>query len=189
MTVSEWGQIVAGVVTVLLLLAAARSDLIRYRISNRIVLAVAAAFLIGAAFGASPSGFAMSLLAGLIMFLVGAGLFALGLFGGGDVKLIAAMALWTGLADLPRFLLVTTAAGGLLGFVWLVRRRRQRTALANDLALPANESSFEGASVEQSSAAKISNRIPYGVAIAIGGLDFFLASAHSPFAPLWPWLQ
>ena len=25
--------------------------------------------------------------------------------------------------------------------------------------------------------------------IAFAGLDFFLVSQHSPFAPYWPWLQ
>ena len=31
--------------------------------------------------------------------------------------------------------------------------------------------------------------IPYGVGIAVAGLDFFLVSQHSPFAPFWPWMQ
>jgi prepilin peptidase CpaA len=188
MTVGEWGQIVSGGATVILLLAAARTDLLRYRISNRIVVAVIAAFLVGAAFEASLRDFGISLLAALVVFLVGAGLFALGLFGGGDVKLIAAMALWTGLADLPRFLLVMTAAGGLLGVVWMVRRRRQQTVLANELALP-GESPATGAPSVEPSASRLSNRIPYGVAIAVAGIDFFVGSAHSPFAPLWTWMQ
>jgi prepilin peptidase CpaA len=189
MSGSDWGQIVSGGATVILLLAAARSDLLRYRISNRIVVAVVVAFLVAAAFEASLHGFSISLLAGLIMFLVGAGLFALGLFGGGDVKLIAAMALWTGLTDLPRFLLVMTATGGLLGFVWMVRRRRQQMVLANDSAPPGEASTVGTPSIEQSSATTTSNRIPYGVAIAVAGIDFFVTSAHSPFAPLSPWMQ
>lgn len=189
MTVSEWGQIVAGGATVMLLLAAARSDLLRYRISNRIVLAVIAAFLLGAVFDASLRDFSSSLLAALVMFLIGAGLFALGLFGGGDVKLIAAMALWTGFADLPRFLLVMTATGGLLGLVWMVKRRRQAPAAANEMTVPSDASGSGAAALETSSTPKPSSRIPYGVAIAVAGIEFFATSAHSPFAPLWPWMQ
>ena len=33
------------------------------------------------------------------------------------------------------------------------------------------------------------SHIPYGVGIAIAGLDFFLISQHSPLAQLWPWMQ
>jgi hypothetical protein len=33
------------------------------------------------------------------------------------------------------------------------------------------------------------SHIPYGVGIAVAGIDFFLISQHSPFAPYWPWLQ
>jgi hypothetical protein len=33
------------------------------------------------------------------------------------------------------------------------------------------------------------SHIPYGVGIAIAGLDFFMVSQHSPFAPFWPWMS
>lgn len=182
MTVSEWGQIAAGTATTLLLLAAAVSDLARYRISNRIVLAVIAAFLVSAAFDASLHDFAWALLAALIMFMIGAALFAMHLFGGGDVKLIAAMALWTGVGDLLRFLLVMTAAGGLLGVAWMIKRRRQ-LALSTVPSEPTSPGEQPAAP-----AATVVNRIPYGVAIAVAGLHFFATSSHSPFAPLWSWL-
>ena len=142
------------------------------------------------------------------MFLLGAGLFALGLFGGGDVKLIAAMALWTGFADLARFLLVMGAAGGLLGLVLLLKRLRQQPAMATSAPAPAQPSAAEAA-VSEAPTSKTTTReattsnapsseaprptrkshIPYGVGIAVAGLDFFLISPHSPLAPVWPWLQ
>jgi prepilin peptidase CpaA len=179
MTFSDWIQILAAAATVILLLAASITDITRYRIPNLIVYAIVAAFVAGAVFNLSWPALGWSALAAVGMFLLGAGLFAFGQFGGGDVKLIAAMALWTGVADLSRFLLVMAAAGGLLGLVWLVRRRRQRPVIASDAA----------SSLDTPSSAKIPNRIPYGVAIAIAGLDFFITSAHSPFAQLWPWLS
>jgi prepilin peptidase CpaA len=178
MTFSDWILILAAAATMILLLAASITDITRYRIPNLIVYAIVAAFVAGAVFNLSWPALGWSALAAVGMFLLGAGLFAFGLFGGGDVKLIAAMALWTGVADLSRFLLVMTAAGGLLSVVWLVRRRRQRPVMANDGA----------SSSDSPSQAKIPNRIPYGVAIALAGLDFFIASAHSPFAHLWPWM-
>ncbi len=189
MTPSDWIEILAAAGTVLLLLAAAATDVARYRIPNVIVYAIVATFLVGAAFNFAWPTTALAILAGVVMFLVGAGLFAAGLFGGGDVKLIAAMALWTGFAGLPRFLLVMTAAGGLLGLLWLARRRRHRAALAGNAAISAEGSATGTQPAEGAQAPQMPNRIPYGVAIAIAGLDFFVTSAHSPFAPLWPWMQ
>jgi prepilin peptidase CpaA len=171
MPINHWIQVVAAAVTMVLLFAAAYTDLTRYRIPNVIVYAIVAVFLIGACANLSWPALGWSVAAALGMFLLGAGLFALRLFGGGDVKLIAAMALWTSVTpDLMRFLLIMSIAGGLLGGAWLVRRRRQRAAAANGSA--------------PSERPKMPNKIPYGVAIAIAGFDFFLTSPHSPFAML-----
>lgn len=178
MTAADWVQLLAAGATVILLLLAALSDLARYRIPNTIVYAIAAAFAIGAAFNPAWPELGWSALAAIVMFFVGAGLFALRLFGGGDVKLIAAMALWTGFADLPRFLVVMTAIGGVLGVVWVIRRRlRPMTA------------SVPAADATATAAPAAPNKLPYGVAIALAGLDFFFTSAHSPFAALLPWLS
>jgi prepilin peptidase CpaA len=212
MTLSDWIEIFAAAATMILLVAVGISDITRYRIPNVIVYAIVIAFLVGAAFNFAWPAVGWAVAAGVAMFLLGAGLFAIGLFGGGDVKLFAAMALWTGFADLPRFLLVLSAAGGVLGVVMLLLRRRQRPAIAGSAAAAAAvESASEGplsaapagasasvASAEPSSDAAsagfsmkptVRNRMPYGVAIAIGGFDFFLTSIHSPFAPYWPWMQ
>jgi len=192
MNASDWVQVLAAGATVLLLLSAAVSDLARYRIRNKVVYAIVAAFAVGAVADLAWPALGWSVLAGVVMFAIGAVLFAFGVFGGGDVKLVAAMALWTGFADLPRFLLVMTAAGGVLGLVWLIKRRLRPVVFAAEAA-PASDAaegpSSADPSHESAPAQKIPNRIPYGVAIAIAGLDFFVRSAQSPFAPLWPWMQ
>ena len=201
MNFSDWIQLIAASATMILLVAAAASDITRYRIPNAIVYAIVAAFAVGAAFNFAWPAIVWPVLAGVAMFLLGALLFAFGLFGGGDVKLVAAMALWTGFADLPRFLLIMGAAGGLLGLVLLLKRLRQRPAPAGALPAPAEPSevavAMAPASAVPASEAPTSeaprptrkSHIPYGVGIAIAGLDFFLVSQHSPFAPLWPWMQ
>jgi len=198
MNFSDWIQLIAAGATVILLVAAAASDITRYRIPNAIVYAIVAAFAVGAAFNFAWPAIVWPVLAGVAMFLLGALLFAFGLFGGGDVKLVAAMALWTGFADLPRFLLIMGAAGGLLGLVLMLKRLRQPAG-----ALPApTEPSEAAVATAPASAVPVSeaavteaprptrkSHIPYGVGIAIAGLDFFLVSQHSPFAPFWPWMQ
>ena len=198
MNFSDWIQLIAAAATMILLIAAAASDITRYRIPNIIVYAIVAAFAAGAIFNFAWPAIVWPVLAGVAMFLLGAGLFALGLFGGGDVKLIAAMALWTGFADLPRFLLIMGAAGGLLGLVLLLKRRRQQPAMARSAPGP-TDSSAAGAAVAAAPTPETpapeaprptrKSHIPYGVGIAIAGLDFFLISQHSPLAPLWPWMQ
>ena len=198
MNFSDWIQLIAAAATMILLIAAAVSDITRYRIPNIIVYAIVAAFAVGAVFNFAWPAIVWPVLAGVAMFLLGAGLFAFGLFGGGDVKLIAAMALWTSFADLPRFLLIMGAAGGLIGLVLLLKRRRQQPAMASSAPAPTDPSTTEAAvaalptSETPASEAPRPTRkshIPYGVGIAIAGLDFFFISQHSPFAPYWPWMQ
>jgi prepilin peptidase CpaA len=94
--------------------------------------------------------------AALLVLLVGFILFARSLFGGGDVKLMAAMALWTGFVALPRFVLITTLAGGILALAFLILRYARR-------------STGEG----------LDRRLPYGIAIAAGGLDFCIGHTNS----------
>ena len=186
MSGGDWVKVIAAGVTILLLAAAGVSDVSRYRIPNTIVYAIAAAFAVGAIVDPSWPAIGWSALAAVGMFLLGAGLFALGLFGGGDVKLIAAMALWTGVEDLPRFLVIMSAAGGVLGFIWLMRRRRQPAAVtdAPNIGDDASPTTADGDAPK-----KISNKLPYGVAIALAGFDFFLTSTHSPLAQLLPWIS
>ena len=203
MNFSDWIQLLAAAATIVLLAAAAVSDITRYRIPNSIVYAIVAAFAVGAIANFAWPAIVWPVLAGVTMFLLGAGLFAFGLFGGGDVKLVAAMALWTSFADLPRFLLIMGAAGGLIGLVLLLKRRRQQPAMASSALVPTEPSAAEAAvaptptpeaptpetPASQASRPTRKSHIPYGVGIAIAGLDFFLISQHSPLAPLWPWMQ
>ena len=73
-----------------------------------------------------------------------AGLFALGWMGGGDVKLLSALALWITPVNFVTLLLVMALVGGILtvvvGAIHVMRRQKDRIA------------------------------VPYGVAIAAGGL-------------------
>ncbi len=195
MNFSDWIQLIAAAVTIVLLVMAAVSDITRYRIPNTIVYAIVAAFAVGAIFNFAWPAIVWPVLAGVAMFVLGAGLFALGLFGGGDVKLIAAMALWTSFADLPRFLLIMGAAGGLIGLVLLLKRRRQQPAIASSAPPPAESTMVEAAGAAASATQPSEpprptrkSHIPYGVGIAVAGLDYFLISPHSPLAAIWPWM-
>lgn len=62
-------------------------------------------------------------LAAAIVLVIGMGIFALGLMGGGDIKLLAILCLWTGWhIATPHFILLTALLGGALVVVILLLR-------------------------------------------------------------------
>ncbi|HTN15981.1 MAG TPA: prepilin peptidase [Sphingomonadaceae bacterium] len=139
------------------LLVAAFTDLRSRQIANWLNGAIAfGAPLFWWASGLSLwPGVAIQLGVAVVCFIVLAGLFALRAMGGGDVKLLTALALWIPPAQFLNLLVVMALVGGLLTIVfgaWHVARR-QRDRLA----------------------------VPYGVAIATGGL-WVLAANYLPLA-------
>lgn len=156
------------------LAVAALTDVQEYRIPNMTVLCLAVAFIPFAAVQGSWSFALWALAAGGAVFAACAGLFALRKIGGGDAKLISAMALWTQFSAMPRFFVVMALAGGVLAAVFVVKvRLARRTASAStDATAVAAEKSIR------------KERVPYGVAIAVAGFDFFLFAKISPLAAL-----
>ncbi len=139
------------------LAVAAASDLVRYQIPNLASLALIAAFALTVP-AVSVAAVAAHAAAGLFVFAVAAIGFAAGICGGGDVKLLAATALWMGWHNLATFLLMTAVAGAFLALLLLAARRL--TATRPELRFGRWYSRLlsekEG--------------IPYGAAIAFAGL-------------------
>ena len=107
---------------------AAFTDVTHYRIANSISLAILAVFIVIAVFAGlsgavDPWLIAGHLGAGTVMLLAGFGLFAAGVFGGGDAKLIAVSALWFGWSSLFRYAVLVALIGGLLALITLGLRR------------------------------------------------------------------
>jgi prepilin peptidase CpaA len=129
---------------------AAAFDLAHRRIPNPLVTALALLgglrLLWALATGEASATPGADLGIALAIFAAGAVLFHLNLIGGGDVKLLAAGALWLGAASVTPFLVVTTLAGGALALVFLLWGAVAR------LPVEARPS------------------LPYGVAIAAGGI-------------------
>jgi prepilin peptidase CpaA len=153
----------------LLLIAAAIKDATTMTIPNWIPLAALGAFLALAPFELAPAQVGLHLLAGLTVLAVGFAMFSLNWVGGGDAKLLAAAALWMGWSSTLEFLLWTALAGGGLSLGLLMIRRA-----ALYLPFVAPLASGEGA-VARLLAPK--GDVPYGLAIAVGGLAAFPGSA------------
>jgi prepilin peptidase CpaA len=149
-----------------LLLWAAASDIATMEIPNRISILMAGLYPLAALVcGLSWAQIGVHVATGAGMLLISYLLFNLGVFGGGDAKVIAAAAIWTGPATLLPFLMVTAMAGGVLtaaimGARAAMRPADSRPAFVNRLLQPT-----EG--------------VPYAVAIAAGGF----AVVRS--VPLW----
>ena len=115
-----------SLLAVALFAAAAVTDLRSRRIPNQISLVLAGLALVrigmALAAGVGWSAAGLDLVAAVAVFALGACAFRLAILGGGDVKLIAAGALWFGLAGLAPFLLTTVLAGGLLAMLFVGRQ-------------------------------------------------------------------
>ena len=133
------------------------SDVASLRIPNRICLAIIFLYPVYVLSSPEPVNWLSALAVAATVFAVGIIPFVAGVMGGGDVKLLAAAALWAGPALIADFLLVTGIAGGVIALV-MVTNCRFVVASALE-ALGANDARD----------AVLGRAIPYGVAIAVGG--------------------
>jgi prepilin peptidase CpaA len=141
----------------LLLIVAAVVDVRTFTISNKLNLAVA---LLAPAFwwssGLAPSSAALQVGVAAGVFALLAAAFYIGMMGGGDVKLAAALALWFPPGATLQFLVWMSIAGGVLTiFVLAAHKLRSR------MGKP---------------------QVPYGVAIAAGGLVILAQRFLNQFA-------
>nr|WP_298925963.1 prepilin peptidase [uncultured Erythrobacter sp.] len=137
------------------LLVAAFTDIRSRQISNKLNLAIAVlapVFWWSSGLALWPD-VAMQIGVAAAAFAVLAGMFALGMMGGGDVKLLTALALWIEPNAFVQLIIIMALAGGVLTIVmgaWhFLNQQKERLA------------------------------IPYGVAIAFGGL-WVLAVNYMP---------
>jgi prepilin peptidase CpaA len=141
-----------------ILVVAAVIDVRTFTISNRLNLTVALMaplYWLSIALPLWP-GIWIQLAAGAGVFVLLAAAFYAGVMGGGDVKLAAALALWFSPGSTIKFLVLTSLAGGVLTLGVLAWHRARRR---------------EGRP-----------EVPYGVAIAFGGLAILAQRFLNQFA-------
>src|SRR5215211_7073843 len=150
----------------LLLLLAAWQDWRTMQIADGISLGIIAAFVAWATLGFVAGTFslldlALALACAAGMFGLGTLAFAAGAMGGGDVKLAAAASLFAGPGLMLDFVTVTALVGGLLGVAILAGAPIGPLASTGDGTVRA----------------RLRGNLPYGPAIAAGGLWVALALA------------
>ena len=149
----------------LVLIWAAVCDIRERIIPNRAVLALLGLYVIWAA-ASLGRPLAPGLEAFGVALLVTILLYAFKIVGAGDSKLFAVTALFVGMGYLPLFALATALAGGVIAAVSLVTRP-QRAAVM--FALKGRGDFGRG--------------VPYGVAIAIGGIAVMWSAMAGVLAP------
>lgn len=144
---------------------AACSDLLTMTIPNRLSVILIASFLAVAPFaGLSLQDVLMHLAGGGIVFAVCFALFAFGIMGGGDAKILAASALWFGFdQSLLVYTIYVSIFGGLLSLAILAMRSQHNLIMAYGIPMPRTMMHKK--------------KVPYGIAI---GAAAFIAYPSSP---------
>ena len=144
---------------------AACSDLLTMTIPNRLSIVLLVSFVAIAPFaGLGAYDLAMHLGAGAAVFAACFALFAFGIMGGGDAKILTASAVWFGLNEsLVAYLAYVSIFGGLLSLVVLAIRANENLILIARIPVPQTMLHVK--------------KVPYGIAI---GAAAFCTYPSSP---------
>ncbi len=151
----------------LLVAAAAVFDAWKYIIPNSISIALAVLFVVIAAWRFEHIAVLEHLGAGALVFAVGLLAFRFNVLGGGDIKMLSAIALWVGLNLLPAFIMAVALFGGILALFLLAVRYLMGWAKRAGWI-----------SVEPPVVFRPGEKVPYGIAIGAG------SAVMLPFLPL-----
>lgn len=123
------------------MLHASLTDLKHRKIANFTILGLLAFWLPMAFFADLPwDAMVTSVIAAVLVFILGFSCFCMGWVGGGDVKLAAIAALWLGAGLTPAFIMLATIFGALIALVFAaiayLKRRRGEPIQTELLMLP-----------------------------------------------------
>ncbi len=168
-------SIAAALAAIALLGFAAWRDLATRTIPDSISIALAAiGFGVRAFDGVWP--LAASLAAAALLGAIMAFLHAKGLLGGGDVKLVAALAIGLSPLDTWNLVVATALAGGVLGLLYLALQRllpAPSPATSRRRGVPRRLLAVESWRIRRR------GPLPYGIAIAAGGIIVLLQTTSS----------
>lgn len=155
--------------TIVLVLAAAVTDVWNRRIPNALVLPFLLLGIATSAIARGWSGLGQSLL-GVLLAVAALGLFCfLGGMGLGDLKLCAAVGAWIGPSQLLIALVMTTLIGGVMAVVWAITGGFLKEVLVGAAGLVLGRR--KGLTLANPAARKM----PYAPAIALGTILSFLS--------------
>lgn len=149
----------------LLLIGAALQDIATLRISNLFSIALFMLFAVWLYANGVPANIWQNGVLFLIIATIGIALFAARWFGGGDVKLLAATAIWFDLNGGLALFVYMSLCGGLMSLLLIFGRRMIPAGAQDRLGWPG---------------LKPKGPIPYGVAIVAGALFAIMLQGPNP---------
>lgn len=161
------------IVAVGILAIIAYGDVRMRRIPNALCLAIATLGLARIALAHDTAAASQTLAAGAVIFAVTFLLFWRGAIGGGDAKLVAAMALLIGHEELLSFLFLMSLCGGALAVATLA----QNNLRLLHWRLSGRERMPPVTETAGSIAAPVGSTVPYGVAVAAAGVITLMLEA------------
>ncbi|TWB88450.1 prepilin peptidase CpaA [Bradyrhizobium macuxiense] len=164
----NWIASTTSCLEIVLLFYVATIDIATRLIRNEICLALAFLGIVSQL--ASPMQIGQSLIVAAILFLVLFVIYQRGAIGGGDVKLLVALAIGLPLTGVIELLTATALAGGVLAALHLIMRRLPTPRLA-----PGGSSLVRRVYAVERWRHLRHAPLPYGVAIACGGIWIILS--------------
>lgn len=140
-----------------LLIFAAINDARHFRIPNRVCIALLILFPVYKHTALHSLDLHQHIMVALLVLASGFAMFMANLAGAGDVKLLASISLWVGPHYIAPFIIITALAGGVLSLIMALRHYQQKKKLSPHTSI--------------SMVTKLP--IPYGIAIACGGISTF----------------
>ena len=166
LAIAQWTVVVLFPLTVLY---AVVSDVRSLKIPNWAAICIAATFLPAALLGGLDlATIAIHYGIGAALLAAGMFLFIRGIVGGGDVKLLAAIAVWIGWDDLGLYLFLVALIGGALALV-VIRRFSRNPSFLDSLPWLGRDPAT-------------TRVVPYGVAIGLAAILLFSRLAVVPHA-------
>jgi prepilin peptidase CpaA len=160
----------AWIVAMGLLTVIAYGDVRTRRIPNAFVSAITLLGLVRIAVAWDPIAAAHTFAASAVVFTAAFLLFWRGILGGGDAKLVGAMALLVGSRELLEFLFVMIMCGGVLALAILCRDWLHRWNWQLSSCGKTSGSAHSAGSVAE----PVRSTVPYGVAITAAGAFTFI---------------